>query len=379
MTVIEISIGIAAVLILVAGFVLFRKKHHSVSDAKNNYINGLNLLIENKESEALDAFRRTVHQDTGFIDAYIKIGDILRQKDIHSAVKVHRDLLVRPQLTREERHIILKSLATDYIRLEQWREALVVIDQILSMDSKNSWAIDKQLLIYEELGEWQNAYNAAKKKPEMSKAEKSTRMAAYKMELGRLLVKEKREHDARLRFRDAIREDNHFIPAYLEYADSYIREKREKDALNILTKYMKTNLEASSLIFSRLKQVLFEMGHFGDIEGVFLELAKENPELADVQLSLAELYEKKGELLKAVQACKRAISINPDRFDTQLRLIHLYSRLDQRQKAIEIVEEMSDKILQQQKPFECKVCNTEYRHYQYRCSSCKSWNSLMHV
>ncbi|MBD3383626.1 tetratricopeptide repeat protein [candidate division KSB1 bacterium] len=375
---IELYIVIAVGVVFILGlYIVFRRKKHTAVDAKKHYIEGLNLLIEDKIPEALDAFRRTVRLDTGFIDAYIKIGDILREKDAHSAVKVHRDLLVRPELSTAEKKVILRSLTMDYIELNQWREALLVIDQILDINPKSSWARDKQLLLFEELGEWQNAYNAVKKSPEMPKSEKSTRMAAYKMEIGRKLCDEHREHDARLRFRDAIREDNHFLPAYLEYTDSYIREKRKKDALNVLTKYMKTNPQAPSLVFSRLKQVLFDLGHFGDIEGLFLDLAKENPRLAEVQLSLAKVYEKKGELLKALQACKRAMDINPDRFDTQLRMIHLYSRLDQRQKAIDMVKQLSDQILQQQHPFKCDVCQTEYDQYKYRCVNCKNWNSII--
>ena len=119
--------------------------------------------------------------------------------------------------------------------------------------------------------------------------------------MGRQFVKEKREHDGRLRFREALKLNSKSVPAFLELADSYMREKRDGDALAVLEKFVKSNPSSSGLAFTRLKQVLFDLGHFSDIENIYFELAKNNPYIIEGHLGLAEIYEKKGELHKAMK------------------------------------------------------------------------------
>ena len=76
---------------------------------------------------------------------------------------MHRDLLVRDNLKQEERLIILKSLAQDYLQLKQYDPAVNTIDKIMEIDKNNGWAKDLRLKIYEEMGDWQAAFDLLRK------------------------------------------------------------------------------------------------------------------------------------------------------------------------------------------------------------------------
>jgi lipopolysaccharide biosynthesis regulator YciM len=346
--------------------------------AQKHYIDGLNLLIDGHLDPALEKLRKTVQMDTGFINAYIKIADIYRRKgEPDKAIKICRDLLIRPNLTEEQRHDILKSLAEDYIADQKWQQALVVINQLLNLNSHDHQTRQQKVIVLEQMGDWQGAFDIVRKESDLDKEEKKYRLAAYKYEQGLQLVKEQKEHDARVRFRDAIKEVSTFVPAYLEIADSYIRQDRSQDALSILKKYIKVNPNLSNLAFSRLKQVLFEMGKFGDIEQVYAELARENPQVVEGHLGLAEIYEKKGELLKAVDACKRALQADPGRVEAKLFLVRLYGKLGRDEAASDLAGELATQIISRQKHFECKMCGHLTDNYFYRCPHCRAWNSAI--
>ena len=229
--------GVLILFVLIA--ILSGRKRKSRGEAQTEYIAALNFLIAGEKQKALEKFRSTVRLDTEYIDAYVKIGDIFRDLGAQEkSVTVHRDLLVRDNLKQEERLIILKSLAQDYLQLKQYDPAVNTIDKIMEIDKNNGWAKDLRLKIYEEMGDWQAAFDLLRKDGRFKKTEQNSKLSSYKVELGRQLVKEKREHDGRLRFREALKLNSKSVPAFLELADSYMREKRDGDALAVLEKLL---------------------------------------------------------------------------------------------------------------------------------------------
>ncbi len=372
------SIAVAGVLLLIlASIVVRRRRHKSTGEAQLEYIAGLNYLIQDDYEHALDKLRATVYLDTDYIDAYIKIGDVLRQQGkAENAIKVHRDLLIRPNLTRQNRLDILSSLADDYMAAERWQDALVVADELAGFNTSKTYVRDLKLAIYERMEDWQGAYNTIRKHGRIPERERKFRMAAYKAEQGRQRVRENREHDARLLFRDAIRDDPHFVKAYLELADSYRREQRIKDALGVLRKYVKKSPQNLDLAYSRLKQMMFDLGHFGDLEGLFKEVIGDNPDSIEGHIGMADILERKGELRKAVEMCNRASRLGPDRPDVKLMLIRLDEKLGRTEMASELASELVQQLIENRKKFVCDTCGYAADEYFYRCPRCEDWNIM---
>ncbi len=370
-----IIIGILAIVLILVLWV-FRKRKAVTGEARTEYIAGLNFLLSDEKDKALEKLRSTVRMDTEFIDAYIKIGDILRsQGAADGAIKIHRDLLVRPTLSDAQRIAVNKALAKDYQAAQNYHQALQACDYILDVEHGNAWAKDLQLSIFEEMGDWQSAYNAVRKNNKLPKEEKNTRLACYKVEQGRQSAELNHEHDARTHYREAIKLSPDCVQGYLELADSYMREKRASDALDALKTLIRKNPNFSGLAFARLKHVLFELGQFGEIEEVYRDLLKSNPLVVEAQLGLAEIYEKKGEIRHAVEVCSKVLSYEPDRVDVKLMLVRLQSKLGRDEKAAEIAADLAEQLLKDRSSYVCHVCHYTDQEYFWHCPQCNSWNT----
>ena len=373
------TIIIALVAIIVLGFLVLsfkRKKSRSSNLVQSNYIDGLNLMITGDWDQALEKLRTTVRLDTEFIDAYIKIADILRSKNASdNATKIYRDLLVRPNLTKKQQIEINKGLAKSFKDIKQYAKALDSCTKVLTLDKNDKCAKGFKLDIYEEMGDWQNAFDVVKKSTNFSKEERNVRLACYKVEQGRQMVDLKKEREARVRFRDAIKLNKQTIQAYLELSDSYMRENRASNALESLKKLVEKNEKFSGLAFIRLKQVLFEMGHFGELESFYRDIIKSNPEVVDVYLGLAEILEKKGEIRQAIEICSKGLTYDVDRMDIKLLLVRLQSKLGNDDKAAEIASELASQLLTDRNRFFCDNCGFNTKDYFWHCPDCKSWNS----
>ncbi len=353
-----------------------RLKQSAPNPAQAEYFSGLSFLLSGFKEKALEKFRATVNHDTEFIDAYVKIGDILRDMDAaEKSVKIHRDLLVRANLSQEQQISIHQSLLLDYKVLRQWTPALEICDKIIQLDKTNHWALDYQTQVYEEMGDWQNAVDSLKNLEHLSKEEKKKRTAYYRLQQGLAFIAENKEHDGRIRFRDSIREMPDFLPSYLELADSYMRDNRPKAALTILKKIIKVEQQFPELVFSRLKQALFELGMYSEMEALYAEVLKDRPQLVEAQLGQAEIYEKKGLVKEAVEACKRVLANDPGRIRAKLMLLRLYLRQRDFTRASDLLAALDDQIMSRQVSFVCSSCGQKSDNYFYRCSFCQTWNS----
>jgi len=372
---------IAVILVLtILFFRFFRSRQGSIGEAQTEYIAGLNNLIDGQYEKALEHLRKTVRLDTELIDAYIKIGDILRNQGYpDKAIKVHQDLLVRRDLANQKRTAILKSLAQDYKVNKNFHQAVTACEQILEIDRQNIWCKDFLLSVYEEMEDWHNAFDLLKKNNTIPKQQKASILACYKIEEGLNLTKVQKEHDARLCYREAIKYDKKSSAAYLELAHSYMREKRLKDALIALKQLVQNNPDNAELAFTQLKEVLFDLGQFGDLEKMYLELIKSNPDVIEAHLGLAEMFEKKGEYLKAVDICKSAMEIDPQRLDIKLMLIRLKSKLGMNEDAVDIAKKLAEEIVEDHHNYICENCGYHDNIYFWHCPQCKAWNSTKRV
>ncbi len=372
---------IVVIFILTFGiFKIFRRRHVDQNEAQIEYIAGLNYLVDGEYEKALEHLRKTVRINTELVDAYIKIGDILRiQGFAEKAIKIHRDLLIRPELGNNRRISILMSLARDYYQNKNYLQAVTTLEEILSIDRQNEASKELLLLIYEDMEDWHKAYDLLKKSGKQLREDKERILACYKIEEGLKFTRINKEHDARLCFREAIKLDKNCSGAYLELAHSYIREHRLKDALTALNHLMQNNTHDAALAFERMKEVLFDLGQFGDLEKLYIELIKSKPEVMEAHVGLAEIMEKKGEYLKAIEVCQSALQIDPERLELKLMLIRLKSKLGLTEDAVEIAQKLAEGIVQEHHDYICTKCGYKSVTYFWHCPECKAWNSTKRV
>lgn len=369
--------GALAVLLLIFVIIASRYKPQHKKSVQNEYISALHDLLEGNKQNALEKLKHVVRLDTGFIDAYILIGNIFRDSKIYdSAIKVHRDLLVRPSLSIDYQKKILSNLARDYQSAGQKKLALSTCEKLAELDKKDTWNQKFKLKIYEEMGDWQGSFEILKKLHHLDKKEKATRLAAYKVKQGLQLVELKQEHEARLSFREAIKLDSKFYPGYLELINSYIRDKRANDALKELKRFIQNSPEYSDLALTQLEVMLYDAGHFDNIEQFFKQVISVNPKIIQAYIGLASVYEKKGELIKASEMCRKALQQDKKNIKAKLLFIKINHKLQRYELVSQEANQLANEQLINAICFVCSECGFTQKSHFWHCPECGSWNSM---
>ena len=109
-TLLVLGIAAGGVAVYVLNFKPRRK-----SKVKDLYAEGLDLLITGRRKSAYKNFKDIIQKDSDNIKAYLRLGQVLREGgNPVQALKIHRGLMHRRNLTHYEQIELHKNLALDY-------------------------------------------------------------------------------------------------------------------------------------------------------------------------------------------------------------------------------------------------------------------------
>ena len=107
-------------------------------------------MVRGEKSKSLiSLLRDVVKNDTNHIQAYLQLGNILRDDAPEQALKIHQSLTLRPNLNSDVIVDIHKALALDYQKLGYVKETESEIEKILTIEKRNLWALTSLIKISE--------------------------------------------------------------------------------------------------------------------------------------------------------------------------------------------------------------------------------------
>ncbi|WP_290868812.1 lipopolysaccharide assembly protein LapB [Aquabacterium sp.] len=81
------------------------------------YFKGLNLLLNEQQDKAIDAFIEAVQHDPGASDLHFALGNLFRRRgEYERAIRVHQHLLARADIERDARERAQHALAQDFMK-----------------------------------------------------------------------------------------------------------------------------------------------------------------------------------------------------------------------------------------------------------------------
>lgn len=349
-TLLIVAIG----LLFLTGFILViiffrmsrRKKSYSREVA---FAEALSYLLAGNKTAALEKLQALVKKDTSNVDAYTKIGDLYREMGQPlRAAKIHQDLTVRSGLIPVQLLQIYRSLVLDNAMLGNYPAAIHYCDRLLALDKSDPWIKQKKLEFLEKRQAWHEAYDLLHHHSSLFDPEETRqKLAYYKVQEGQQLAANNKEHNARVKFREAMKVDRNYPDAYFYLADSYLRSSRPKDAIKWLRQFLETVPENLDLVSDRIERILIETGEFSEIEKIYQQVIENKPQAINPRLAMAKIYDKKGELRQAIQLYREVLSQNPGHNTTRCLLFRSLVRLGNEDAALKIAAEIVDDYLAQ--------------------------------
>jgi lipopolysaccharide biosynthesis regulator YciM len=356
----------------------FKRKKKKYGQTSSTYVDALQLLLEGKKSKAIQKLKSTVKNDSDNIKAYITLGNLLREQGYPDrAAKIHKSLVIREDISKAMIDTINNYLIKDYIADNQIDKAIYTANKMAKSAKKNIKNTYTLLSLYEKKGDWENAFRYRQRIDKLEKKKSKNILALYKVHAGLDLIKRQQEHDARLAFREAIKTDSKCIPAYLNLGDSYLRSNRQNDAIKSWKELTENIPEKAYFAFNRLKETLFELGRYGEIEEIYKQILKKDRNNIHTLIAQAEFYKKQGQDEKAIQICNQILSKNPQNVKTNYLLISLLQNQKDYQQAIQKALDYLKSEQKQIQIYTCSKCNYSSDTPLWLCPQCHQWDTFI--
>lgn len=307
------------------------------------YSEALENLLNSEIEEALKKLRELVKIDTNHINAYIRLGDILRDKrNPDQATKIHQSLTFRRGLSSHQKVEIYSSLAKDYHVFGDFSRAEENANRVFQLDRKNRWVSEFLIQICEEQEKWVKASEYLKKYERVTGKSEKRRFAFFRMMIGRSKEKEKKYEEALSHYSKATKLDTTFADPYLYIGNLVEKEGNLEKAIENWMKFAELSPGSGKQVFERLEKALFELGRFGQIEELYRKLMIKDVKNMDVVSGLVNVLQAKGEIDQALNLIDNVIANNQKSVQARLARLKLSLRkIDQDQLSAEI-----DEILQ---------------------------------
>ena len=315
---------IILIVLIIGVLTFFYFQPKQLAKTESIYTDALNAMVRGDKRTALKHLRDVVKQDTNHVDAYLQMGDILREEgNAQAAVKIHQSLTVRPNLKNDVKLHIHKSLALDYEQLSQLAKARREVELLLKLDKKNLWANEFLLALFEKQRDWDKATQISKTLQKVKKLQDSNQIARFLVFKGMdRLDKGKIEESIKI-FENAIKTAPEFEKTYLCLGDLYLEKRDLVKAIDNWEKYALLNPENGKIIYSKIESALFDLGRFSEVEKFYERIVDKDPSNLSALTKLANVLEEKGEHNSALLLVEDALSKNQTSIHAHLMKLKL--------------------------------------------------------
>ncbi len=307
----------------VAAYFLILRNRPGQKKTDYLYTEALDALLKGNKRVAVQRLRDVVKQDSNHVNAYLQLGNILRDTAPQQAIKIHQSLTVRPNLSDALQLEIHKALAQDYKCVNDYNRAHEEAEIILKLQRRNLWATDFLVKLEEEKGNWSAAAQYARLSQKIRNTSNKEQLAKYQLNEGLDLLKEGKTGQALSAFQKASKLAPEFHLPYKYMGDIYEQNRNLTKAIEHWEKYALRTKNNGADVFSKIESALFDLGRFSEIEQFYRRILKNDSNNLEALSKLANVLVEKGDMDSALALIENALNKNPDSLPARLMKLKL--------------------------------------------------------
>ncbi|CUI08129.1 lipopolysaccharide assembly protein LapB [Massilia antarctica] len=339
------------------------------------YFRGLNFLLNEQPDKAIDAFIDIVKLDPETVEMHFALGNLFRRRgEIERAIRVHQNLLSRPDLPAEEQAHGQYELGMDYLKAGLLDRAEETFNLLLET-SYGAQGRRALLEIYQREKEWPRAIEAALGLQESGAGARQKEIAQFYCELAQDALVHMHTDDAMALLDKALQADRKNVRATLLSGDAQLVKGDAEGALVTWRRVEQQSVPHVALVAQRLMDGYRKVGR--PQEGVNLLRSY----LAEASsIDLIEVVFKAVIELDGVDAAKQLMIEELRRNPTLLGLDKLLeARLMDAPadvwEELSMVKNLVRGYTQKLARYQCSHCGFKARQFYWQCPGCSRWET----
>ena len=341
-----------------------------------DYLKGLNFLLNEQTDQAVDHFLKMVRVDDTTIETHFALGNLFRKRgEVYRAIKIHQNIIARPDITEEQRNQAFYSLAKDYLHAGLFDRAEVLFIRLNDKSEFTSESLKNLISIYEQEKEWSKAIEIAKKLNKLNYDDSlDMQISHYHCESAEEAIDEKNYDKAITCLNSVNSKNNKTLRIELIFAKLNAIQGYEKKAVDIYFNILKQNnyfvAEALPLVFNIFKN----QNNLQEFDKKLNSVINQKPKISNLiaYTALASNIE----YSKSIDNCIEDYIRSDEALSEFINVNDIFqSELDIKDSSIKKIKHGLMVLANNNPRYQCNECGFSSQKLLWQCPSCKAWET----
>ena len=340
-----------------------------------DYLKGLNFLLNEQTDQALEHFLKMVRVDDKTIETHFALGSLFRRRgEVDRAIRIHQNIIARPDLAAEQRDQALFSLAKDYLRAGLLDRAENLFVRLAQGSRYQVEAHEQLCRIYEQEREWQKAIDSAEKLEILCGESLALQVAHYYCELAEQAVAGKDYTAARAFVKKAQSGRPRTQRGALTRARIARDSNDNKTALRLYHRIVDENTYLITEALPALVDIYSRDGSAKQLDKTLRSHLDKHPDMRGDVAYTAIVNDIGG--VDIIDECVEEYMLNEPTLTEfiDLQTVNAAST-DDRQSALGKVRAALSKLAGTIPRYQCKECGFSSQRLLWQCPSCRDWET----
>ncbi|MEP7182514.1 MAG: lipopolysaccharide assembly protein LapB [Betaproteobacteria bacterium] len=340
-----------------------------------SYFRGLNFLLNEQPDKAIESFIEVVKVDPQTIDLHFALGSLFRrQGEVERAIRMHQNLLDRPDLPADKRQAATFELAQDFHRAGLLDRAEELFGKLEGSTFEHP-SLGFLLSIYEQEKDWPKAIVVTRRMEAIAKQPYYREIAHYDCELAQAALLQSDFAAARGHIDQALAEYKACARATMLLGDVELQQGEPAAAIAAWQRIESQNPPFLSLVAERLADAYRKTGNAAQGLRVLRSYQAQYPSLDLLNTVFALTLAEEGPEA-AVALIKDELARNPTLLGLDRLLeAQLLAAPAERRHDLELVKQLVGQHIKRLGMYKCDTCGFRAKQYYWRCPGCGKWET----
>jgi lipopolysaccharide biosynthesis regulator YciM len=341
-----------------------------------SYFKGLNFLLNEQPDKAIESFIEVVKVDPETVELHFALGSLFRRRgEYDRAIRMHQNLVERPDLGAEQKVTALFELAQDYLKAGINDRA----EELFARLEKGPHAAQARrhlLEIFQQEKQWQKAIDMARRLEADTGESRAREIAQFQCELAATEATHSRPDAARQLLESALAGNRKSVRASVQLGDLERAAGKLERAIDSWKRVEQQDPAYLALVAQRLLDAHRETGRLEEGLTLLAGYLERYPSLDLLDTVFQYTLEAKG-ADAAYKLVRDELRRNPTLLglDRLLEAQIIADAHPERRRDLELVKNLVHSHTRRLARYRCEACGFKARQFYWHCPGCGGWET----
>ena len=339
------------------------------------YFNGLNFLLNDQHDKAVDSFIDVLKLDPETVELHFALGNLFRRRgETERAIRVHQNLLLRPDLPQDQQAQANFELGQDYLKAGLLDRAEETFGLLLT-STYNVQARRALLEIYQREKDWKRAIEAAFALQNSGAGTRQKEIAQFYCELAQDEILNAQNEAAVELLEKSLAADRSNVRATILRGDIHLAEHQTEQALQTWRRVEQQSAAHVSLVAQRIMDAYKSLQRAQEGINLLKNYLEHTPSIDLLEVLYQASLDVEGREA-ATQIVLEEVKRTPTLLglDKLLDARMLYVAPDRLQE-LSMVKNLVHGYAKKLARYQCSHCGFKARQFYWQCPGCSRWET----